>query len=169
MRLRAIDLIGKRYNRLTVIARATLNAANGDARWICECDCGQQCVVDSYRLRKGRTKSCGCLRREDSARRSSDNAAFIEMKANNASQLKNEDGICYSSLRRSKRNRSGHIGVSYVKRTGLYVARLRYNGKYVLNKTVTTYERACQLREEAEDTYLHQLSETAEPRLLAGR
>ncbi|WP_156770464.1 hypothetical protein [Secundilactobacillus paracollinoides] len=91
------------------------------------------------------------------------------MKANNASQLKNEDGVCYSSLRRSKQNRSGHIGVSYVKRTGLYVARLRYNGQYVLNKTVTTYERACQLREEAEDTYLHQLSETAEPRLLAGR
>jgi hypothetical protein len=51
-----IDLTGKRFGRWTVIAYA------GRSRWSCECDCGARVIVDGASLRRGRTKSCGCLR-----------------------------------------------------------------------------------------------------------
>src|ERR1700730_2926264 len=36
--------------------------------WACLCDCGNTKVVPVYALGSGRTKSCGCLRSETSAR-----------------------------------------------------------------------------------------------------
>lgn len=56
------DLSGKRFGRLTVVARA----ANKGSRtaWCCICDCGNQCVVASNDLISGHTKSCGCLFQE---------------------------------------------------------------------------------------------------------
>ena len=56
--MRLKDLTGETFSRLTVIERAE-SAPNGNARWLCQCSCGRQVVVDSYRLRKGITKSCG--------------------------------------------------------------------------------------------------------------
>jgi len=56
-----IDLTGRRFDNLVVIERGE-NSKSGDARWICLCDCGNQTLVWSYSLRKGRTKSCGCER-----------------------------------------------------------------------------------------------------------
>jgi hypothetical protein len=32
--------------------------------WICYCDCGNSSEVAAYKLKKGNTKSCGCLRKE---------------------------------------------------------------------------------------------------------
>src|SRR5699024_11157121 len=31
---------------------------------LCQCDCGNEAVIDGYRLRSGSTQSCGCLQRE---------------------------------------------------------------------------------------------------------
>ncbi len=33
-------------------------------KWKCVCDCGNVVYVDSYFLKAGKTKSCGCLKRE---------------------------------------------------------------------------------------------------------
>ncbi len=57
-----IDLIGKRFGRLTVIALG--HSAGGKRYWSCSCDCGQDCVIVGSRLRRGETQSCGCLQRE---------------------------------------------------------------------------------------------------------
>jgi len=32
--------------------------------WLCKCDCGKEKVINSYSVRKGKTKSCGCLQKE---------------------------------------------------------------------------------------------------------
>ena len=58
-----IDLVGHRYGRITVIRRAAENKC-GNARWHCRCDCGTEKVVQAGSLRRGNTKSCGCLKRE---------------------------------------------------------------------------------------------------------
>lgn len=58
-----IDLVGQRYGRLLVIARATNNLKN-QSRWLCRCDCGTEKVIPSTYLRTGDVKSCGCYRRE---------------------------------------------------------------------------------------------------------
>ena len=59
------DLRGNRFGRLLVIERAPERARY--ALWRCLCDCGNVTVVASASLRLGRTKSCGCWRREMAA------------------------------------------------------------------------------------------------------
>ena len=59
-----IDLTGKRFGKLLVIAKEPV-AADGKTYWLCQCDCGNTCIVYSYSLRKGLQKSCGCGRRKD--------------------------------------------------------------------------------------------------------
>lgn len=56
------DLIGKTFWRLTVVARAENKA--GAAQWSCVCECGKIAIVKGVELRRGHTKSCGCLSRE---------------------------------------------------------------------------------------------------------
>lgn len=29
--------------------------------WLCQCDCGKQCICQKENLRSGVTRSCGCL------------------------------------------------------------------------------------------------------------
>jgi hypothetical protein len=62
-----IYIIGQRFGRLKVIADAPPRLApNGVSilRSLCVCDCQKQVVVQNSLLRKGLTKSCGCLRVE---------------------------------------------------------------------------------------------------------
>lgn len=65
---RPIDLTGKRYFRLTVIENAG-KRKNGEAMWLCKCDCGNEIVTRGSLLRGGRTRSCGCLKNELSSER----------------------------------------------------------------------------------------------------
>lgn len=59
-----INLTGQSFGRLTVIEKATKRCNGQSAMWICKCDCGNTIVVRSGDLRSGKTKSCGCLRKE---------------------------------------------------------------------------------------------------------
>lgn len=61
--MRALDLIGRRFGNLTVIARAE-NAKNGKARWLCACHCGGTINVVGGHLTRAAIDSCGCLRRQ---------------------------------------------------------------------------------------------------------
>lgn len=45
------------------------NASDGHARWLCQCECGNTTIVSSNVLKKGHTKSCGCLNREVAAQK----------------------------------------------------------------------------------------------------
>ena len=56
------DLTGRKFGRLTVI-RAKERKKGDKAYWVCECACGNEIVVNDYKLKKGHTKSCGCLRK----------------------------------------------------------------------------------------------------------
>jgi hypothetical protein len=62
-----IDLVGKRFGRLTVRARGE-NDKQGKARWICECACGNRTLSSGNVLRSGHAQSCGCLQKELAAR-----------------------------------------------------------------------------------------------------
>lgn len=59
----AINILGHRFGRLTVISRAQKGDSNG-ARWICQCDCGNEKEVSAKWLRVGKYISCGCLIKE---------------------------------------------------------------------------------------------------------
>ncbi|MFP5510769.1 MAG: hypothetical protein ACLGIP_16680 [Alphaproteobacteria bacterium] len=62
--MKLIDLTGKSFGDLTVIARAP---SARESSWMCECACGRQIVVRAGNLKSGNSKSCGC-RRPDVAR-----------------------------------------------------------------------------------------------------
>ncbi len=55
-----INLIGQKFDRLTVISEAPRHS--GLIAWLCRCDCGNTIIATTKGLRKGHTKSCGCLR-----------------------------------------------------------------------------------------------------------
>lgn len=59
------DLTGKRFGRLTVIEQAedyVISSGGHYAKWKCKCDCGNIIEANSSNLKRGTTKSCGCLR-----------------------------------------------------------------------------------------------------------
>lgn len=60
------NLVGQRFGRLVVQRLAEISKQG--AMWACQCDCGTAKVVWTSHLTGGRTKSCGCLLREVSAR-----------------------------------------------------------------------------------------------------
>lgn len=62
-----IDLTGKRFGKLVVLKRVE-NNKHHQPQWECLCDCGNKTVVVGQKLRKGITKSCGCLVYEQKTR-----------------------------------------------------------------------------------------------------
>ena len=57
------DMLGLRFTRLAVVARAGSDS-NGNAKWHCQCDCGNTTISSGFTLRNGQAKSCGCLTTE---------------------------------------------------------------------------------------------------------
>lgn len=55
---------GTRINNLTIIRPTEKRSASGSVKWLCICDCGQKCYIDSSRLKSGLAKSCGCLSKQ---------------------------------------------------------------------------------------------------------
>lgn len=58
-----IDEVGKKYGRLTVMEFSHISKHNL-ACWKCICKCGNNTIVKGNSLRRGETKSCGCLNKE---------------------------------------------------------------------------------------------------------
>ena len=58
-----IDLTGQRFGRLLVLYECG-RSKGGNVLWKCRCECGNECIVRGCVLRKQRTQSCGCLRRD---------------------------------------------------------------------------------------------------------
>jgi len=61
------DLLGKKYGRLLVISESP-HAKNQGTRWLCMCECGNETIVYGNFLKRGLTKSCGCLHKEIAAK-----------------------------------------------------------------------------------------------------
>lgn len=58
------NLIGQKFNRLTVINYFAPKAKIGHAYWVCICDCGKEKIVRASHLKTGSVKSCGCYASE---------------------------------------------------------------------------------------------------------
>ena len=57
------NLVGKKFGKLTVLKRVE-NDKYQRTKWLCKCDCGNEVIVSANQLKRGKTKSCGCLRIE---------------------------------------------------------------------------------------------------------
>lgn len=67
--LRIGNMVGRKFNKLTVISRGEdeISSRNNERhiRWECRCDCGRMSLVRGTALRNGHAISCGCARFED--------------------------------------------------------------------------------------------------------
>lgn len=61
-----IDETGHIYGELTVLKEVK---GSSPTKWLCRCSCGKEIEVLGKNLRNGNTKSCGCLRKKNPARR----------------------------------------------------------------------------------------------------
>lgn len=59
-----IDLTGQRFGKL-VVREKLPPTRDSRTRWLCDCDCGNACIVSSYALRKKNQQSCGCGKIKD--------------------------------------------------------------------------------------------------------
>jgi hypothetical protein len=57
------NLLGRRFDRLTVIASG--GSQSGHRQWECRCDCGRTTIVSGHNLKAGRQRSCGCFRKDN--------------------------------------------------------------------------------------------------------
>lgn len=55
------DLTGQRFGNLVVLKLSKFDK-NRQAVWLCRCDCGNTTEVLGGNLRRGKSKSCGCMR-----------------------------------------------------------------------------------------------------------
>lgn len=58
-----IDLTNKKFNQLLVKSYA--GKKNSQTLWLCLCDCGKEKIIRGSDLKKEKTKSCGCLKKQD--------------------------------------------------------------------------------------------------------
>lgn len=61
-------MVGKKFNRLTVIRYFDTNKKYRMKRYECLCKCGKTKIVYGKNLRNNRTQSCGCLQKEKVSR-----------------------------------------------------------------------------------------------------
>lgn len=59
------NIVGLTFGRLTVISKVPY-VKDEHTHWVCRCSCGNIREVDGPNLRRGQSKSCGCLRNEHS-------------------------------------------------------------------------------------------------------
>lgn len=62
--MKLVDLTGMQFDALTVLQRAPNHITPSGQQctmWLCRCQCGKEIIVSSNNLRRGHTKSCGCL------------------------------------------------------------------------------------------------------------
>lgn len=73
------NLVGMTFGRLTVkeLSGWYWTGYNNNARWLCECSCGNTKIVGVRSLTSGNTKSCGCLYDDYHARMSGEGNHFF--------------------------------------------------------------------------------------------
>ncbi len=132
----AEDLSNQRFGKLVAIERKENKGKI--ATWFCQCDCGGTKVVRSADLKRGRTKSCGCLYKTSQKlagmkrRKSSGEAAFnsLYFDYGYAAKIRNLSfQLTKTQFRKLTKSNCAYCGISpnniYTKKNA--------NGDYIYN------------------------------------
>lgn len=77
---KASEIIGQRFNRLVAVSQG--RTRNGRRYFLCRCDCGNIKEIGFDSLRRGTTKSCGCLLKEHAIRMNVDRYSSLSFRGN---------------------------------------------------------------------------------------
>jgi len=67
--MKKTELIGKTFNRWTIIEITDQKNKNGNLLCIAKCNCGTKKLVNLSNIKNGKSKSCGCIAREKNSKR----------------------------------------------------------------------------------------------------
>lgn len=141
-----LNLTGQKFGRLTVLAPAE-NIGTQTA-WLCRCECGNETVAVTKRLRDGHLVSCGC-----------DKEHFGEPPCVvGRSSLTFVDGTCVEMLRANtvrRNNTSGVPGVDWMERKRLWRATICFKGKRYYLGGFRNFEDAVQARKRGEERFFN--------------
>lgn len=102
MKQKCIDLTGQKFGRWTVLERV-IKPNNPNAYWLCQCECGTIKEVMGKNLRNGRSKSCGCYKKE------ADSERMIQLNKARALDLRSEKYGFLTPIRPTEWRLSGSI------------------------------------------------------------
>lgn len=145
-------MIGQKVGRWTILGEFRKGRF---LYYECRCDCGTLRDVKANSIRSGRSKSCGCLRRdraldiisENSKSRIETNAAFHTN---------------FHAIERTapyKNNKSGHKGVYWCKSQGIWKSHITVQKRTIYLGGYHDIRDAIQAREDAEKKYFLPLIE----------
>ena len=144
------NLTGQRFGKLAVI-EPSKKRYRGNFVWLCECDCGNKIKVQSNNLVSGSTKSCGCLRKELTAKRSAESEHWV-----------NGTNVYFLTQKIRKNNTSGHKGVYWDKKRKKWLAGITFKGKKHNLGGFEDIQDAINARKEAEEIYFKPILEKYE-------
>jgi hypothetical protein len=79
-KLKDNNLIGKKFNKLTVVSFNHRHPTHGKSYWNCLCDCGKETVVAQSALGSEAYQGCGCIQRENTSKRCSKPYGYSAMR-----------------------------------------------------------------------------------------
>lgn len=59
--MKELSFVGVKRNKLTAISKIK---KGGRSWYVCKCDCGNEVTVEGWHFHSGKTKSCGCIRKD---------------------------------------------------------------------------------------------------------
>ena len=130
-------LIGKKFGRLTVVKKDEKDKRH--PHLICNCECGKTISINIEHLLSGRSKSCGCLRIENT---------FVENTSLNTIN---------SKIRID--NKSGVRGVGWYKATNRWVAHIAFQKRKYTLGYYTDIKDAIKARKKAEEEFFKPIQE----------
>lgn len=156
----AMDLTGRRFGRLTVLRRDNGRKDGGNYFWVCECDCGRRKSVRGTSLvMEDGTRSCGCIQKEVAAVRGG-STIYENSREQIARNMELHTNLQVIRQKNPpKNNVSGHKGVRWDEKRGLWEAYIGVHGKKIHLGRYGKKEEAIKAREIAEEQYFEPLLE----------
>lgn len=107
--VKALDLIGKVFSRLSVIEFVGSRREGGSKKryWLCRCSCGSSIEVVTSSLLSGNSKSCGCVAREKNTKHGMWKSKIYQVWADMKTRCNNPDNPSYKNY--------GGRGITYCK------------------------------------------------------
>ncbi len=135
------DLTGQRFGRLTVLYPVSEQTSSKAVVWHCRCDCGNEVDVSRKKLTTGVTQSCGCWKKEHSAK--------IE------DYMHFQDDTCVEHLRSiregKRKNKCGFRGL-FQKKNGTYRVTIIFQKAHYYLGCYKDFNEAVRVRLEAEES-----------------
>lgn len=144
------DLTGKKFGKLSVLAKTNNRADGGSVVWQCKCDCGNIVEISSKKLVNGLAVSCGCYQKERQK---------YSMKKLHSKQFKENTNIdLIAKHKANSNNKSGIRGVHWCSSKNKWIASLSFQKK-TYSKAFENKEDAIKYRKELEEKYFKPILE----------